>query len=326
MSVTITRGGVTATVQPRGAMTTAIFDLGDLQVSPLHIAPWLPNDNDSLLGRLRGDFPCIPFGMAPRDMSPFPEAWRNLETGTTTYPHGYSSNADWTTAHVADDTAEFELLYPEDEAVAHVRRRVTCNTSEVRFEDSFSVRRPVTLPLGIHPILSLPTKPGSARLHLPACETLLTLPVPTEPTSILTPNSRFADPTAAPRAAGGTLDLTRLPLAEATEELVLLANVTNPTVTLVCPEQGYQVSIDWETNLLKHCMLWISNQGRSYEPWNGRNLCLGVEPVTAAFDLGETMSAAPNPLNSRGIQTAIDATPGEEYVISHVVRVERHAA
>ena len=36
MSVTITGGGVTATVALRGAMTTAVFDLGDRLVSPLY--------------------------------------------------------------------------------------------------------------------------------------------------------------------------------------------------------------------------------------------------------------------------------------------------
>ena len=48
MSVTITGGGVTATVALRGAMTTAVFDLGDRLVSPLYVAPWPPNDDDTL--------------------------------------------------------------------------------------------------------------------------------------------------------------------------------------------------------------------------------------------------------------------------------------
>ena len=88
MSVTITGGGVTATVALRGAMTTAVFDLGDRLVSPLYVAPWPPNDDDTLLGRLRGDFPCIPFGMAPRDLSSYPPAWRDLDPGSTAHPHG----------------------------------------------------------------------------------------------------------------------------------------------------------------------------------------------------------------------------------------------
>ena len=35
----------------------------------------------------------------------------------------------------------------------------------------------------------------------------------------------------------------------------------------------------------------MSNRGRQYDPWNGRNLCLGVEPVVAAFDLGVAAGA-----------------------------------
>ena len=323
MSVTITGGGVTATVALRGAMTTAVFDLGDRLVSPLYVAPWPPNDDDTLLGRLRGDFPCIPFGMAPRDLSSYPPAWRDLDPGSTAHPHGYSSNADWTATHVGRDTAEFVLTYPDGDDVDYARRRVSCADGEVVFEDTFAVRRPVSLPLGLHPILTLPTDPGAAHLQLPPCAGLRTLPVPAEPTSVLAPDAAFLDPTAAPRADGGTLDLTRLPLAERTEELVLLADVASPVVTLDCPQEGYRVSVEWDSDLLRHCMLWISNLGRGYEPWNGRNLCLGIEPVTAAFDLGEAISAADNPLNPLGIVTAVQTEPGRDYTMAHRIRVAR---
>ena len=36
---------------------------------------------------------------------------------------------------------------------------------------------------------------------------------------------------------------------------------------------------------------WQSNGGRDYFPWNGRNYCVGIEPIASAFDLpshGET--------------------------------------
>lgn len=42
-------------------------------------------------------------------------------------------------------------------------------------------------------------------------------------------------------------------------------------------------------------MLWISNRGRKGLPWGGTNLCLGVEPITSAFDFGQGVSANENP-------------------------------
>ena len=47
------------------------------QVNPMQVAPWAqePEKVDGVLKRLRGDWPCIPFGMSPESSEGWPEDW-----------------------------------------------------------------------------------------------------------------------------------------------------------------------------------------------------------------------------------------------------------
>ena len=321
MDVRVERGNVSAQIQTFGCMTTAEFRLNGLAVRPLYVAPWSGYHGDPLLEHLRGDFLCAPFGIAPASLAQFPSGWRELAPGSTPYAHGYSANAPWEVMHAQEDTAELLLRYPPEDAVEYVSRTVTCAPGTLLFKDILSMRRDARLPLGLHPILRLPEKPGGMRLHLPGCETLATFPVHADASSVLQPNVRFSDPADAPLEAGGSLDLTRLPLTQNTEELVLLCNVEEPRICLDNLEEGYRVTLEWDLDYLRHCMLWISNRGRAFAPWNGRNLCLGVEPVTSAFDLGTQISAVENPLTVSGVPTAVALEAGRTYTIQHSISV-----
>lgn len=69
-------------------------------------------------------------------------------------------------------------------------------------------------------------------------------------------------------------------------------------------------------------MLWISNRGRKGLPWGRTNLCLGVEPITSAFDFGQGVSANENPLRKAGYSTAIDFEAGRTYEVRHRIAGE----
>lgn len=322
MSFRVSRGGVAAQVDGFGCMVTPSFTLNGGVVSPMYVAPWDGYTGEPLLANLRGDFVCVPFGIAPDSMADFPPGWRELEPGITPHPHGYAANSVWATERVDQSSAELVLEYPPEDVVEVVRRTVTCEEQSVVIEDQITVRRDVALPLGLHPIFRLPHEAGGVRLDLPGCEVLATLPVATDASSILRPMALFADARAAPLREGGAVDLTRLPLAQTTEELVLLCNVAEPRVSIENEIEGYRVVLEWESEHLRHCLLWISNKGRSFPPWNGRNLCLGVEPVTSAFDLGPAVSAADNPLAVRGIPTAVPLAAGRTLSLRHSLRLE----
>lgn len=315
--VRVGSGEVVAEVQRQGAMVTAEFRLKDRVVAPLYRAPWSQYRDDPLLDRLRGDFVCVPFGIAPATMADFPAGWRALDPGSPGPAHGAPANSEWQVVHCGDDHAEFSWGGDTEADVAGLRRIVRTLPGELVIEDEISVRHPTRLPLGLHPILRLPTEPGGAQLIAPGSEAIVTLPVPTDASSILVPNQEFSDLAAAPTLDRTAIDLTRLPLGVDTEELVLLCHVAEPELVLENLVEGYRVRMWWESEHLKHLLLWVSNRGRKAEPWRGRNLCLGVEPVTSAFDLGPAISSGMNPLADRGFATAVEVVPGQAIRLRH---------
>ncbi|MEA5052926.1 MAG: hypothetical protein VB093_05710 [Propionicimonas sp.] len=322
MSVRVSSGNVSATVHRRGGMVTATFAVGGVTVSPLHEAPWAGYPADPLLDQLKGDFVCVPFGIAPASLAAFPPEWAELAPGKTQYGHGYAATHEWEVEHIGAGSARLRVQYPDDDPVEWVAREVSCTDSGVEVRDEVAVLRDARLPLGLHPMLHLPGRAGGARLVPPACEAIVTFPAPVDASSILQPNAAVADLASAPLQSGGTIDLTSLPLAVNTEELLMLCNVTTSSARLDNHEEGYRVTLSWDSTLLKHCLLWFSNRGRSTAPWDGRNLCLGIEPVTSAFDLGTVISTTANPLSTQGLSTAVDLGAGQVHSVSHTLSVE----
>lgn len=321
MDVAVERAGVRAIVRPSGCMTTLEVQVDGRWVSPLYVAPWKESEADGLLTHLRGDFLCVPFGVAPDSMDGYPDAWRDLDPGVTTWGHGFSSNGRWTLEDSGEGSADFVLTYPPGDAIEWVRRRVQCIDGGVEITDSILAATTAIMPLGLHPMLRLPEATAAGRLVLPDCDFAVTRPVGADESAVLVADARIKDLRAAPLADGGTIDLTLVPLPVDTEEVVLLCNVHQALVAFENREEGYRVTLEWDPTLLQHLQLWFSNRGRSLAPWNGRNLCLGVEPVTAPFDLGASIAAQANPLSAAGAATAVTLEPGEVYEMHHRIAV-----
>ena len=75
-------------------------------------------------------------------------------------------------------------------------------------------------------------------------------------------------------------------------------------------------------HILRHTVMWISNGGRHYPPWNGRHTSvMGIEDVTSYFHYGLAESAKPNPLNRRGIPTTIPLAPKKPVTINYIIGV-----
>ena len=317
-----------ASVQSLGGMLGPVtFLLPDgRQVSPLHVAPWFDDptrkDQPPILQDLRGEWPCIPFGTdAPRAL---PEGWS--ATGETFegagVPHGHSSNAEWTFAKLAPDRITLTCDYPETHPIRRLTRTIAADPHAPALDITLTVeaRRPCRLPIGLHPTLRLPTS-GQARLDPPQFQEGRVFPLDLEPgQGLLEPGALFASLSEVPRRTGGTLSLAALPLPENTEELVQLCGVTGG-FRLRHPD-GWTVTLDWDTQHFPSLLLWISNRGRDYAPWNGRHVALGVEPVCAAFDLGPAVSSAPNPISAGGTATARAFDPERPFITRYRIGVE----
>jgi hypothetical protein len=64
-----------------------------------------------------------------------------------------------------------------------------------------------------------------------------------------------------------------------------------------------------DLELLPATVIWMENQGRRVHPWNGRNSCIGLEETCTFMAAGRARSIRSNPVNQRGIATAIELSP-----------------
>lgn len=322
-----------ASLQSLGGMLGPVtFRLPDgRKVQPLHVAPWEDedlSDQPPILRRLRGEWPCIPFGMQPEQT--LPDRWQ-LEEGEPAWeldvsgeqPHGFGSNNHWRVSSAGEHVLIAEIEYPPASAISHLSRRITAThgKAELTFELSVTARRDCRFPIGLHPVFALSPKPGSMRLDPGSYAAIHSHPL--EEASGITPfssDARFNDLTRLPALDGRLIDASRLPLESPSENLLLLSGASG-RASLTNTTESYVTELDWDANIFPSLMLWISNRGRTHQPWSGRHLALGIEPVRAAFDLGERISVGPNPLQQAGIETTWSFAAGDVLHTSYAIRV-----
>jgi hypothetical protein len=295
------------------------------QVAPFHIAPWfdeaLPAGLPGILRRLRGEWPCVPFGTdAPRTL---PAGWPQggMSFDGADVPHGHSSNVDWQFLPSGPGAIEMLCTYPDSHPIKALRRTIRPDPGAAALDFTLTVeaRRPCRLPIGLHPTLRLPTS-GQAELHPPAFATGRVFPLPVEASSRLVPDANFDTLDSVPTAAG-RLSLRPLPLDSKNEELVQLCGIRGDFVLRYAAE-GFQARLTWNTGHFPSVLLWVSNRGRDYAPWNSRHLALGVEPVCSAFDLGPAVSAAANPISDAGVPTAMTFNPDSPFTTHYRIAAE----
>ena len=77
------------------------------------------------------------------------------------------------------------------------------------------------------------------------------------------------------------------------------------------PDEGWLYFQLKNPKVLAETVLWMSNGGRHYPPWNGRVVSvLGLEEVTGFFHYGREASLGLNFFRERGIPCACEPGPG----------------
>lgn len=294
-----------------GQMAPVRFDLGNGQsASPYSLAPWQPGDCEpgtpELLKLLRGDFFCIPFGVSER----------------TPYPHGATANLDWALEEAAagrlvlllDDPvtgAEFrkELILKHGHRAVYIRHTIS------KLEGRFNY--------GHHPILEFPKSAGPCAIRTGAIKFGQVYPGAFEDpstggTSSLKAGARFASLEEVPLADGGTTSLASYPDRPGNEDLVMFSAVDAEFGWTAAHFPGYVWMAIRNCAELPSTLLWHSNGGRPYPPWNGSHVRrLGIEDVCSYFHEGAEISSGER-LRAEGIATSRVFRAGTAESIRHI--------
>ena len=281
-----------------GHLAPAAFHLDGRDVYPYALAPWQPHeqeDQPALLSVLRGDFFCLPFG--------------GQADGP---PHGDPANAKWEMVSCSDRS--LLLAQNATDSGAHVEKHLTVNKGQhAIFIDHRISKLEGDYNYGTHPILDLSgLADGQGRISTSPFRWASTYPgLFSSPDAgeqqCLKPNARFEDLQKVELADGGLADLSRYPMRPGNDDLVMMVNEPateiQPFAWSAVVFDGYVWYCLKDPRDFPTTMLWLSNGGRSAEPWNSRHVGrLGVEEVCSHFSNGVDESRK-NPLAAEGIPT-----------------------
>lgn len=316
-----------------GMLGDVEFKQAGRRVRPFYEVPWLGAADaagaQGLVAHMRSEFPCVPFGV-PYRPDQVGQAWQAALTDSAAHfdpeteasddlLHGYSAIGEWTLVAQSANEIRIAIDYPASSAIARLTRviRVDPAAPAIDFALHIEARRPSARPLGLHPNLALPSLTGALRIDPGAFAFGMVHPGGPEPgVSRACAGARFSSLDNVPLGAGGHAAFDRLPLAENTEEILQLCGVGG-RVTMTDDAADVAYRLTWDASVLPSLLLWISNRGRRYAPWNGRNLCVGVEPIAGAFELGCRASLAANPINAQGVATAVALDPAAPITLAY---------
>jgi hypothetical protein len=232
--------------------------------------------------------------------------------------HGYPANAAWHLVDSSPTHLSIGLDFPPRNALRRLVRtiRVDPMRASVDLKLTIEARNACRRTIAFHPSFALPDAPGAIEIVPDGFAFGIVQPQgPETGLSKALPSAQFEKLDNVPLAGGGAGVFDHLPFAEAREEILMLCGVTGG-VSLNDRAAGVAYRMTWDNDRLPNLALWMSNRGRLHSPWNGRNLCVGVEPCVSAFG-GILASLADNPVKKRGVATSLELHPGENTQLSY---------
>lgn len=285
---------------------------GARRIAPLATAPWvddgaegLPEDLAPVERHLAGDFFCAPFGAS--DVEPAP-------------PHGWPANSAWTVTW--SDAARIEAVLARPVMGAEIRKRLTQSPeAPLLMQEHWISGGEGALTVAHHPMVRLS---GAGRFATSPKQRALTPEAPLEPgRNRLATGMATAEWTSVPGADGGAVDLRDLPIGTAHEDFVTLVEASDSPLgwsAITRVEEDDIIFFLKDPAVLPVTMLWHSNGGRDYAPWNGRHRgVLGVEDGCAAGVAGHRAALGETAVSALGVPTALPLGPGKTHRIAHVI-------
>ncbi len=309
MTQTITARGVSVEFSSRGGVLRQLQVSDDgSTISPLHQAPWSPHevpaDAPPHQAWLAGDFLAAPFGSSPDGL------------------HGLTANGDWRVTPSGAGTLRAVLDGAVNGATV-VKELSLADDHPFVYQRHLFIGGTGALPVANHAMISVP---NGARLSFSRKRWWETMAEPLETTrgrSCLAYPRRSEDPAAFPAADGSTVNLHSYPWGDRHEDFV--AGIEDPTSQLgwtavVRPAEGDLILTLRNAHALPMTMLWHSNGGRDYAPWNGRHTgCLGVEEGAALPVLGLSSRESPDPLTAAGQPALLTLDPFGTVDVRHIL-------
>ncbi len=303
-----------------GQLGPVRFRLGRQTVDPFSTAPWCGKPEAKklipLLRELRGDFFCAPFGAGP--------AWR----GEMHPPHGEPANGRWKV--LSRGPGRLVATLQTRVRPGMITKIIEARDGETNIYQTHELAGfKGVMCLGHHAMLDF-NRNGPGRISTSRLRLAQVLPVPFEVPALggycsLKQGAWFRRLDSVPTADGGKTDLTRFPARDGFEDLVMLHHKDADDFAwsaVVFPEKKFVWFSLKNPAHLASTVLWHSNGGRHYAPWNGRHRgVLGVEDVTAYFHLGLAASLADNPWRDKGIPTSITFKSGKLTRIPYIMGV-----
>ncbi|WP_417243764.1 hypothetical protein [Celeribacter sp.] len=281
----------------------------------LHTAHWVGTDAAPLAGapvdqHLAGDFFAAPFGAS--DVVDAPN-------------HGWTANSHWSgvTRSQDDDHAEIRLTLDRDVMGARVSKTLGLRTGEaVLYQTHEICGGQGDLTFAHHPMFRM--EAGGHLAFSPKRVALTTAPA-LEPAHLLAYPARTTDLTAFPAQGGGVFDLTRYPGATGHEDFVTLVEAGGAALgwtALSRSAEGDIIVVLKDARVAPVTMLWLSNGGRDYAPWDGRHTgVLGLEDGCAAGALGHAAACGDNAIAAEGAATALALGADVTHTMRHAIAV-----
>ncbi len=286
--------------QTGGHLGPVRFRLGDRWIEPFSVAPWhdesIGPENPPIIRVLRGDFFCLPFG---GNSTPY--------NGEQHPVHGDTANVDWA---LAVNGALILSSLQTQTRPGKVRKEIALREGHSAVYSRHTVEMDGPMCFGHHAMLKF-NSPGLVSVSSIAYGQVFPgqFEHPSQGGySWLKPGARFYSLGEVPAIDGGLADLTRYPAREGFEDLVMVCadpSLDMAWTAVTFPEEGFVYFAIRDPKVLASTVLWHSNGGRHYPPWNGRHRgVLGVEDVTAYFHCGLAESVEPNPVQAAGFETS----------------------
>lgn len=317
-TVTIKAKGISVSLDLTvGHIADMSVEGGARQLKPLHRAPWvdanevLPKDLPQGTVRLSGDFLCAPFSRSDVEEAPL---------------HGWPANSAW-------DVTQNDATEGGWRAVFRLRHKVMGASVDkiftLRDGHPFLYQEHVfsggsgAISVAHHPMTAMT---GGGRLSFSPKRFAATLADPLEPDPargrfMLAYPARSADLGQFPIAGGGTADLREYRMDDRREDFLTLVEADHggPGWTALARQAEDDLVLVLKNPAeLPVTMLWLSNGGRDYAPWNGRHLgVLGIEDGRTA--VGHAASLGDNWLKREGVATAFALSEGRSISFRHVI-------